>query len=392
MQQYLARYAEPEAALYSKAINSSFEHVLVVPLYDEALTCLDSLLEWHRDTNVLVIAVVNTPDNAPHDATANTRALLQHLSYLPNPNVLLVDRVSQPLPHKSAVGLARKIGTDIALAAFCQNRIISPWLYQTDADVVLPANYFSASAPALLKDKPNKGAMVFSHQHTSSDVLLEQAARLYEQHMQYYVRGLSEAGSMYAYPTLGSTLAIHVATYATVRGFPKRDAAEDFYLLNKVAKVHGVHYLPQVQLKIAARKSHRVPFGTGPALEKIMVGLRNDPSGNFYRSYHPESFVLLRDTLSYLNELAEQPTSKISHYPAPQTQRLTCLLKSFGFEKVAQTIAKQYKTSQRRRQAFSDWFDAGKTLRFINAARRYYPDLPLLETLKTLSAEGRRPI
>ena len=45
------------------------------------------------------------------------------------------------------------------------------------------------------------------------------------------------ARSPYAFHTIGSTMAVSANHYAKVRGFPKREAGEDFYLLNKLAKV-----------------------------------------------------------------------------------------------------------------------------------------------------------
>ena len=61
--------------------------------------------------------------------------------------------------------------------------------------------------------------------------------------MSYYVAGLAMAGSRYAHHSLGSTIAVHAKTYAAVRGYPKRSAGEDFYLLNKICKLAPVERL-----------------------------------------------------------------------------------------------------------------------------------------------------
>ena len=176
---------------------------------------------------------------------------------------MIVDCVSQPLPAKAGVGLARKIGTDIALRLQSTGQVASPWLYQSDADAQLPANYFDERGHNLC-DK--QGAVVFGHRHYSTDASLTRAVRLYEKHMQYYVTGLAQAGSTYAYPSLGSTIAIHSISYAAVRGYPQRNAAEDFYLLNKIAKVHGVVYLPRTVVSLAARLSDRGTLWHRPSI------------------------------------------------------------------------------------------------------------------------------
>jgi hypothetical protein len=47
----------------------------------------------------------------------------------------LVER-SQGLPHKEGVGLARKIGCDIALSLYERGTLKSRWLHTTDADAI----------------------------------------------------------------------------------------------------------------------------------------------------------------------------------------------------------------------------------------------------------------
>jgi hypothetical protein len=371
---YLERHAEPETQHCADQIKQSFDYCLVIPVYDETPACLADVLHHHPGTSVLTIAIINAPDNAPAQSLENTRSLLHTIAAHTPGQVLVVDCVSNPLPHKVAVGQARKIGTDIALALHQQGRIVSPWLYQTDADAVLPAGYFDEPGHDMHQ---TKGAVVFGHTHHSENQLLHRAAQLYDLHMHYYATSLAAAGSAYAYPTLGSTISVHGETYAAVRGYPKRNAAEDFYLLNKVAKVAGVRYLPDTQIVVAARTSHRVPFGTGPALTKIADGLRCDASGKTYLSYHPESFVLLRTTLNLLTELGDSTTDT---FAVPT--RIRILLNAIGFDRVEQTICAQYPPGNRRRQVLNEWFDAGKTLRFIHEARRFYPDQPLLNTVK----------
>ena len=76
------------------------------------------------------------------------------------------------------------------------------------------------------------------------DQFCNTATALYELRLHHYVLGLEYAGSPYAYHTLGSCLAVKADAYAQVRGFPKRAGAEDFYLLNKLAKLGA---MPRLQ-------------------------------------------------------------------------------------------------------------------------------------------------
>src|SRR6185503_7192191 len=71
----------------------------------------------------------------------------------------------------------------------------------------------------------------------SGESAVDRAHNIYEVFLRYYVLGLAAAGSPWAMHTIGSSLAVDLDAYAAVRGVPRRDAAEDFYLVSKVAKL-----------------------------------------------------------------------------------------------------------------------------------------------------------
>ena len=133
-----------------------------------------------------------------------------------------MDRVTegQRIPPKEGVGLARKIGSDVALSLIAQNKIKSRWIYQTDADAVLPPDYF-------FRNLPVAGAALFPFKHVSNTPLTKMR-RLYELHMEHYEKSLSESGSIFGFTALGSTMVIEASTYAAVRGFPRKARARTF--------------------------------------------------------------------------------------------------------------------------------------------------------------------
>jgi hypothetical protein len=118
----------------------------------------------------LLIAVVNATDEAPLAAHDANQRLLSELAARSHPtqelsdvfdapasaklvrrgayDVLLVDRASEGrrFPTDQGVGLARRIGMDIALGLFARERLESPWLGCTDGDARLPADYFAQNA------------------------------------------------------------------------------------------------------------------------------------------------------------------------------------------------------------------------------------------------------
>ncbi|MEX2327837.1 MAG: hypothetical protein WD558_08895 [Pseudomonadales bacterium] len=368
---YLARHAEPEACLTHGICDTCYQHCLVMPAYRETLGDIEAALAAVCTHPFLLILVVN----APGDDEA-TRALLhevrsnstQHACIGPLSlhrtrqayDVLLVDRcsVGQTIPARRGVGLARKIGADIALFMMAQGAIDPGPIYSTDADVTLPPDYFTAAESQI---GPNTAAINFPFEHIATkDLAL--AAQLYEISMLYYVAGLKYARSPYAHITIGSVLAINPVHYARVRGFPRRNAAEDFYLLNKLAKTGAIRQLASPLIRISARESDRVPFGTGPALSKILQ--MTDPLSEF-TLYDPRVFESLRVLIDALKTAGEPDQFKKILSPS-----LTGWAERSG-------LLQQVASHNRR---IDDYLDGFRTLKLIHSLRdEYFPSVPLRE-------------
>jgi lambda repressor-like predicted transcriptional regulator len=393
--QYLSRYAEPEAAdaehLHTSVLapKNTYAQCLVVPAFDEAEDFLPRLLRNISDRqDLLVIIVVNAPKNEGQtsDDPGPIQRTLKLLRTLQTPKAkppldcakLIIDRVSpeRQIPHKQGVGLARKIASDVALALHHSGRITSPWIYQTDADACLPNDYFTTPMP-------QRGCAIFPHRHISDDTEVNAAARLYDLHMSYFVAALRKHGSAYAHPSLGSTLSIHALDYANVRGYPKRSAGEDFHILNKLSKITPLTLLPSPSIEVQARTSARVPFGTGPALSRIIENLRQQPNGSGYLSYNYASFKLLAQGLAALEAACQSTQGAKVEFP-PQVSEI---LNELGLEKVLPKLTDTNTPRNQRQRVATEWFDALKTLRFIHLARRFYPDKSLLETLRSEAGE-----
>jgi hypothetical protein len=278
------------------------------------------------------------------------------------------------IPRRQGVGLARKIGADCALALIAADKVRHQWIYATDADVTLPADYLSTPMPL-------SGTALFPYLHIADDPQLQTRAELYELHLRYYVNRLAHAGSPYAFHTLGSTMAVHAQAYAKVRGYPRRNAGEDFYVLNKLAKVDTIHCLNAPQITIHARASDRVPFGTGPALARISDDAEN------YCSYAATSFELLKDTLQAI-------AATIEGGAWPRPAEADPVLHEFGFFHMLENARRQQRSPATLRKALHQWFDGFRTLRFIHECRRFHEDAPLLGTLAGVfgpAPSGREP-
>ncbi|MYE12197.1 MAG: hypothetical protein F4X99_11195 [Gammaproteobacteria bacterium] len=362
---YLERYAAPETAA-APALAREYESVLVIPAFDEPEDFLARTLPpGARD--VLVVLVANVPDrvartNPAVDRTRRLGGLAGRFDAARNIDVVVIDRVETPIPARLGVGLARRIGADVALRYIDEGGIARPVVFCTDADAALPSGYLDAP-----REGGEAGAWVYPFAHVSDDPALREAGLGYELSLRYYVNRLAYAGSPYAFHTIGSCLAIDATAYAMVRGFPKRNAAEDFYLLNKLAKTGSVWRLAHPVIEIEARASQRVPFGTGPALARAPEALESR------MDYAPATFELLRS----LYEQASRGT--FTEWPEPIPE----LLVAVGYAR--------FRPSRWDRRAFHTWFDALKTLRFVHAARRWFPDVPLVDSLRSLYPAAAGP-
>ncbi len=394
---YLEGYAEPEVKLLPKSPwPHDFDHVLVIPAYQETRAFFDRLAQTLMQTrSVLLIVVINQPDTLDAPDPQNTALwknitlatsatwCVEHLQLRSLPQtssaVLLVNRFSQSaIPDKQGVGLARKIGADLGLDLIHRGLVAEPWIYSSDADVHLPEGYFSAineadglatpglsipdiSTPGLSTSSKQVAAAVFPYQHICANDKVGQATQLYEHRLEQYVEGLRGAGSPYAYHTLGSALAIHASSYAMVRGFPKRNGGEDFYLLNKAAKTGSILNLDSPGILIEARESNRVPFGTGPAIMRL---LSEDSLGKADIFYHPDVFIHLAQWLkaipnTWTQSLAEQLLS------GQTLQALTNL----GADKAIANARQVSRSQQTYTKHMHTWFDGFRTLRFIHLLR-----------------------
>jgi len=198
-------------------------------------------------------------------------------------------------------------------------------------------------------------------------------SRLYEISLRYYVLGLAWAGSPYAYEAMGSCIAVRPAAYAQVRGFPRKNAAEDFYVLDKLAKVGPILRLDGSPLLLEGRISERVPFGTGKALSQMLAKKRGLEG---FTLYHPAVFAHLGAWLRVLDEtarsggkaeaaLAEMPRSN----PFFRADVLLAALERMGaFPAIREAIAEST-TPEAMRRRFHTWFDAFRTLKLVHALR-----------------------
>ncbi len=378
---------------------SRWRQVLVIPAYREPASLLEDLRHLPAGAGrSLVILVLNRPCRDP-DKRANSelRAAVANRpngagtspALMPlNPHTDLfpfdLERLRGPTPTSQGVGLARKAGCDLALEWMAQGAITGHWICCTDADAILPDDYYDQ----LDGSTGDTVAAVFPFRHVpEGDDAGDRATALYELRLHHHVLGLEYAGSPYAYHSLGSSLAVKAEAYAQVRGFPRRAGAEDFYLLNKLAKLGQVARPTGASIRIRSRLSSRVPFGTGPAVQAIAAAKRPEGERIFY---HPVCYAALRTLLQGLEELAADPGKEIAtlinpgRLPPAAAESAREALEGMGLAAALDHCRRQGKSPAAFRRHFHQWFDGFLTLKFIHALRDNGWPMRSLEELETL--------
>jgi hypothetical protein len=405
---YLAGHAEAEVDLCDGVGKASppFADGLLIPSYGEGEDVISSIgtIPISPRGPVLTILIVNSAAESPAWVREGNRKTLRRLAELypaphplnsscllyshPSGALLVIDRsTTRPLPRGQGVGLARKIGADLLLALIASGRIGSRWIHCSDADVIFPGDYFRQVEAG--RD-PDATARIYRFRHRmAGDPAAFEAALQYEISLRYYVLGLRFARSPYAFHSVGSTLAIEAGAYAQVRGFPRRLAAEDFYLLDKLAKLGSIEELSGAPLELSSRISSRVPFGTGAAIGKFL----KDESGP-RKTYDPLLFSYLRVWQTVLKHLQ---TSRASAADIPRLLaefsdrepriELSPLLESLrATGALAAAEAALFEAGPRVGRRLHDTFDGFRTLKFLHALRESgLADIALPEALERAS-------
>lgn len=386
---YLQKYAEPEAYV-EPPTGKRYQAAIVVPACGESH---EFLTQWDQtlnevDDHLLVVLVLNADSQtSPEHQHANAQLAAQlssrsaqrlsssppmHLVAYERFDVLFVDRTRPEhlLPNKCGVGLARKIGGDVACAWHTRGAVTNAWWISTDADVVLPADIVRQLGN--LGDPACVVCLPFEHVR-GEDARVTDATWAVEVELRYHALGLAYAGSNYAWPALGSCLAIHTDAYTSVRGFPKRQAGEDHYLLQKASKLSPVRFVGGEPVRILPRRSSRTPFGTGRSVEEL---LRN---GMQLTLRNPACYAYLREVITHLDALATH--AEWSTFAAwarnelPPDIPVAQVLTNIGAEAAWARTCELNLNPETRARRLHEWFDGLRQIQFLRGLEASLPTL-----------------
>lgn len=350
--------------------HSDFAGTIVIPALAEAEYIENTIISIAQNPpevleNFLILVVVNHRPSAPLEVKKNNLKTLRMLEgkkkswkYL---SLAWVDAASsgRELPEHGGVGLARKIGFDLALERLNYEGC-SPLLISLDADTLVRSDYLPVLVRHFQKNAGGGAIIPFCHQNGAT-AEEDSAIKKYELFLRAYVLGLKLAGSPYAFHTIGSAMACPAADYVRAGGMNTRTAAEDFYFLQQLAKTSGITQVKGTIVYPAARASWRVPFGTGQSILKILIS----PFEGI-KFYQTACFQLLKNWLDLVSQHLYATTEKLSKLAEEISPSLVEFLSKIHFQDVWAKLQKNYPSPKQLNSAFHIWFDALKTLQLIH--------------------------
>lgn len=370
--------------------DKKFNNIVVIPAIQEnenIKRLLASLLENDKKylDKSLFVFVINNLKSSNKEIKADNNKSLEYLRKIIlekndyGINIGLVDASSNglELPEKDGgVGLARKIGMDLALTQFDYSNSRKNILICLDADCTVSNNYLESILQSF--NQSDIHAAYVEYEHILPKNKQDQLAIIcYEIFLRYYMLGLRYANSPFAFPTIGSTMICDYESYIKIGGMNKKKAAEDFYFMEKLAKVTEIKKISDARVYPSSRGSWRVPFGTGQRMNRFSAGTHNE-----YLLYDPKTFYILKSWLKIYNSKEILDAKFYLKSAGAIHKSLYDFLVQNNFEESWNKILKNSKSDEQIQKQKQIWFDGFRTLKLIHYLRdNGFPLVNMFEAL-----------
>jgi len=395
---YLNKYSLKEYEIEWQ-FKSGINNVIVVPAiaeFENIKFLLSSLAKNDSKyfDSTIVLFVVNNSIIATEEVKTDNQKSINYLRSIiyNNTNAKYVNDVKQAglligfidaaskgkeLGEKnSGVGLARKIGLDLALTIFDYSKKSKKLIICLDSDCTVKQNYLTAIVTDFNKLNNNAAVIEFAHDIDGKDKEIT-AIIPYEIFLRYYVEGLKYCGSEYAYYSIGSTTVCVADAYVKVGGMNKRKAGEDFYFLEKLAKNYNIHKINSTTVYPSNRSSWRVPFGTGQRVTRFFKNTHNE-----FQLFDPAVFEVVKEWLDLYNNIECSEPKKILNNSKLIHKELYKFLISQNYREQWEKIIDNSKSANQLLHQKKIWFDAFKTLKLIHHLRdTAFPNINMFDAL-----------
>jgi hypothetical protein len=280
---------------------------------------------------------------------------------------------------QAGVGLARKVGMDLSLTIFDYSKNTIKLIICLDADSNVSQTYLTNTINDFNKNDLSVAVVNFEHPVDGTDDY-NAAIICYEIFLRYYVAGLIFAGSDYAFHSIGSTMMCDHNAYMKIGGMNKRKAAEDFYFLEKLAKIYQINKIDSATVYPSKRSSWRVPFGTGQRVTRFLSKTQDE-----YLLFDPAVFEVLKEWLEIYNSNAISDPQEILNQAKAIHPELYNFLLQNNYPKQWEKILSNTKSGRQLTLQRKIWFDGFKTLKLIHHLRdTAFPKINMFDALDML--------
>ncbi len=355
---------------------SGCEIIIVIPCFrePEILQTLNSIMSCNAPlSHVEVIILINHSELDPWETknfNRETRLSIENWIQKNKNNNIDFYAVG-PIEFQkkwAGAGLARKSGMDEAVRRF--NLLGKPngIIVSLDADTLVEKNYMVEIEKHFRNNSKNVGATI-KFQHRTEGLMQKQMEGiiLYEKYMDYYKKALEYTSYPYPMFTVGSAFAVTSEAYVKRGGMNRRQAGEDFYFLQGLAQQGKVGEIHSTKVYPSARLSDRVPFGTGPILQKWMKG-----EEDLTQAYNFEAFVDLKRFFlmkgKFFRIVKPDFEKRINDLPEPVLR----FLQVENFWSEIEDLNRNCSTIASFNSRFFHKFNAFKILKFLNFAHEYF--------------------
>lgn len=364
------------------------QYIVVIPAYCEPdiFNTLISLKNCKLpNTGVEVIIITNNGVDESPSVKDENKANHKDLEFWCKENsyskLLFSPYLANDLPQKHAgAGLSRKIGMDTAIQHFIEADNPNGIIISLDADTIIHPDYFLEIDKAFTSGNQPGGCILnFSHIQAGNASKQElEASRLYEIHLRYYKHALCWSGFPYTNYTIGSCFAVKAGIYCKYGGMNRRKAGEDFYFLHKIFPNEYFKFIRKVLVYPSPRISKRVPFGTGPAIEKII-------SEQNYKTYHPQCFRNLKTFLDAFCQLAIDANAKDIFLKKELTEDIRNFLNNNNYAEHFNEIKHNSASLNAFQKRFFSWFNGLMVIQYFNyASLDYFPKMDVVKSVVSL--------
>jgi hypothetical protein len=350
--------------------------IVVVPAFDESdiPELLDSLALCKPPTcKTEVVIIINAGRNAtPRMLDTNAKAL-SGIETWKEQNADCFFRtyalnLGQPSIKGWGVGLARKAGMDEALRRFSKISRPDGVIVNLDADCTVQNNYFVSIENELLRRKERKGCSIYFEHSLSGDrfpEIIYASVYQYELHLRYYYQALAFTGFPDVYHTVGSSIAVKSLAYLKAGGMNRREAGEDFYFVQKLVPAGGYFNLNSTTVYPSPRASERVPFGTGPAVGKMVA-----KGEILLLTYNPDAFKDLRILFGMTEELFHSRYENTGELYNKLPASLKLFSKEHEFLAKLDEIRSNTSGTESFKKRFFGWFNMFRIVKYLNFSHK----------------------